>query len=154
MFRRPFKRRNDGSIEVRLTGHERYLLKSWATQLRDLLDDPDHIPALHRLSPPAYSEDIVHEAEYQAFMGSELLSSRSDALDRLLATTGTERLTESEAIAWMQSINAIRLVLGTHLGISDDTDEAPAADESGLYPSYQVLSIFLEGLVEAMSPGR
>lgn len=96
----------------------------------------------------------MHEAEYQAFMGSELLSSRSDALDRLLATTGTERLTESEAIAWMQSINAIRLVLGTHLGISDDTDEAPAADESGLYPSYQVLSIFLEGLVEAMSPGR
>lgn len=153
-FRRAFKRSNDGTIEVRLGSQERDLLRAWVTELRELLGDDEHRPALRRLSPPAYSEDVVRDAEYQAFMGSELQRSRQAALDRLLATAEADRLTESEAIAWLQAVNAVRLVLGTHLGVTEDEAMPTSSDEdAGLHAAYQVLSLLLEELVGALSAG-
>ena len=53
----------------------------------------------------------------------------------------------------MQSLNAVRLVLGTMLGISDD-DSADDADdnESPEHQLYTFLSWLLEWTVQALTP--
>jgi hypothetical protein len=54
----------------------------------------------------------------------------------------------------MQSINSIRLVLGTMLGVSDDPDEdevTPGLEGSAEYHLYAYLSWLLEHTVQALS---
>jgi hypothetical protein len=62
-------------------------------------------------------------------------------------------LDEGETIAFMQSINAIRLVLGSMLGITDD-ESADAADEADTpeHHLYDFLSWLLEWTVRSLSP--
>ena len=55
----------------------------------------------------------------------------------------------------MQSINAIRLVLGSLLGIDDDESADDADDEtSPEHQLYDFLSWLLEWTVRALSPDR
>ena len=63
-------------------------------------------------------------------MREELVTSRLSAIESVRETLDPERtelLSEGETIAFLQSTNAIRLVLGTMLGITDD-ESADAAD--------------------------
>lgn len=151
-LRRRVRRRSDGDFDIRITATERELLSSWAGQLRGLLDDDDHRPVLRRLSPPAYGDDVVRDAEYQALMGDDLRRSRRQALDVLLATAERDRIDEEEAVAWMQAINSVRLVLGTHLDVSeDDPPGIPGGPDAALHASYHVLSALLDELVTALS---
>ena len=59
---------------------------------------------------------------------------------------------EERTVAFMQSINAIRLVLGTLLGITDD-DSADEADDAATpeHQLYDFLSWLLEWTVHALS---
>ena len=62
-------------------------------------------------------------------------------------------LSEAETIAFMQSINAIRLVLGSMLDITDD-ESADVADASNTpeHRLYDFLSWILEWTVRSLSP--
>jgi hypothetical protein len=62
-------------------------------------------------------------------------------------------LDEGETIAFMQSINAIRLVLGSMLGITAD-ESADAADETDTpaHHLHDFLSWLLEWTVRSLSP--
>ena len=62
-------------------------------------------------------------------------------------------LSEGETIAFLQSTNAIRLVLGTMLGITDD-ESADAADDRHTpeHQLYDFLSWILEWTVRSLSP--
>jgi hypothetical protein len=111
---------------------------------------------LARLYPVAYPDDEEKEAEYQRLMREELLASRLgsiEAVKEALDPEGTELLSEGETIALMQSINTIRLVLGTMLGITDDesADEADDADTPE-HHLYDFLSWLLEWTVRSLSP--
>ena len=114
------KRRRDGRFELRLPAEERTFLASLADQMDELLDEAPDDPSLRRLSPPAYLDDIVREAEYQVFMADDLRKSRRASLEVLRETARRTELSEEEVVRWMQAINAIRLVLGTRLGIDSD----------------------------------
>jgi hypothetical protein len=150
-FRRSIRRRPDGDYDVRLGTTERDLLRTWAEDLRGLLDDDEHRPALRRLSPPAYGDDVVRDAEYQAFMGSDLQASRRAALELLMSTADASVIDEAQAMAWLQAINAVRLVLGTHLDVhEDDPLLRPRGPDSGLHAAYHVLSALLDELVAAL----
>lgn len=152
-FRRSIRRRADGDFDVRLGTTERDLLRAWAEDLRTLLDDDEHRPALRRLSPPAYGDDVVRDAEYQALVGEDLRTSRQTALELLMATTDASVIDEAQALAWLQAINAVRLVLGTHLDVhEDDPPLPPRGPEAGLYATYHVLSALLDELVAALDP--
>ena len=60
---------------------------------------------------------------------------------------------EGQTIAFMQSINAIRLVLGSLLGIHDDESADQAdGDASPEHQLYDFLSWLLEWTVRALSP--
>ena len=90
-------------------------------------------------------------------MREELVASRLAAIESVSRTiepaNARTLLDEGETIAFMQSINAIRLVLGTMLGITDD-ESADAADDadSPEHHLYDFLSWLLDWTVRSLSP--
>ena len=112
---------------LHLPADQREVVAHLLGELRALLrdGDPDR-PPLVRLFPPVYVDDEEKEAEYRRLMRDELITSRLaqiDAADALLGPDGPERFSEADTIALMQSINAVRVVLGTILDVTDDEPE-------------------------------
>jgi len=148
-----------GGWRITLDDEERNLLVRLMGELRALLTGPDDNELLRRLFPVAYPEDEEKEAEYQRLMREELVASRLAAIESVSRTIdpagdrARQLLDEGETIAFMQSINAIRLVLGSMLGITDDesADDADSAD-SPEHNLYDFLSWLLEWTVRSLSP--
>ena len=98
-------------------------------ELAGLLTDPSADPALvQRLFPVVHPDDPAMEDEYQRLMREELVTSRLGAVQtvqQVLSRPGRSvTVSEAEMAALMQGINAIRLVLGTLLGVTDDDEDA------------------------------
>ncbi len=148
--RRQFSPKRGGSFDVRLEDWERDLLRDLPRQLRELLMAND--PSLRRLFPAAYHADAEHEAEYQKYMRDELLASRFAAVDILEKTADAKTITEGDMLATMNAINSIRLVIGTQLDVSEDSDgpQGDDARESQAYAVYGWLGYLLEVAVEAL----
>ncbi len=122
----------DGGWQITLDAEERDLLIRLMGELEALLTGPQDNVLLLRLFPVAYPEDEEKEAEYQRLMREELVTSRLSAIASVTAALDpqrTEPLSEAETIAFMQSINAIRLVLGSMLDITDD-ESADLVDDN------------------------
>ena len=152
-FRRGVRRRPDGIFDVRLDDTERELLETLSAQVRALVEGAEdgEQDNLRRLFPPTYGDDPAQDAAYQAQFGDELRQARLAALDRLAATARQEHIDEEEALAWMQAINAVRLVLGTHLDIDEDPKPvSPRHPDAPMFYAYEYLGILLYDLVSAM----
>jgi hypothetical protein len=153
----------DGGWRITLDDVERNLLVRLMGELSALLTGPDDNDLIRRLFPVAYPDDDEKEAEYQRLMRDELVTSRLAAIDSVTRTIDPAGefagdgahglLDEAQTIAFMQSINAVRLVLGSMLGITDD-DTADAADnaDSPEHHLYDFLSWLLEWTVRSLSP--
>ncbi|MGH9183030.1 MAG: DUF2017 family protein [Acidimicrobiales bacterium] len=143
----------DGRYEVRLPDAERQLLGSLASQMRAALDEGEpEDPGLRRLFPSAYPEDPARDAEYRGLVRDDLLGRRRAALDTLEATLGATRLDDDELAAWMGAINDLRLVLGTRLDVSEETDLSPRPDDPSApaLAVYGYLGVLLESIVTAL----
>ena len=152
-FRRWIKAADDGTLEVRLNNRERDALRNLAGELRQMLAEPSD-PSLRRLFPPGYADDAVREAGYQMMKGDELRQRHEAAAEALGASADDERLDPEQATAWLQAINAVRLVLGTRLGIEDDDYEMPTSrndPDLPLWMLFDFLGALFNDLVEAMS---
>ncbi len=157
-FRGPVRRNGDGFV-IDVGDEERAMLRRLMGELRELLTAEDPDPLVLRLFPPAHPDDPELEAEYQRLMREELVASRLaslDAVDEALGRRG--RLDEGSLSAFMRSLNAVRLVLGTMLGIADDDPDDPDApeidpdlEERPEYHLYGYLSWLLEWTVQALS---
>lgn len=150
----PVQAVNDGWI-LHFETEDRDLLIHLMGELRELLTGPGDDPLLDRLFPEAYPEDAEKEAEYQRLMRGELVESRVAAIDSVTTALGPDGppvLTEGETFAFLQSINAVRLVLGSMLGITDD-ESADKADERDTpeHHLYDFLSWILEWTVRSLS---
>lgn len=152
---------NGDGWQLTLEVEERALIVRLMAELRALVEGPDDNALLQRLFPNAYPDDEEKEAEYQRLMREELVASRVAAIESVSALLDPEPAAgldavwdEGQTIAFMQSINAIRLVLGSLLGIDDDeaADDAEH-DESPEHHLYDFLSWLLEWTVRALSPG-
>ena len=146
-----------GGWRINLDTEERNLLLRMMGELRALLIGPDDHELLRRLFPVAYLDDEEKEAEYQRLMREELVASRLAAIESVTRTvdpaSATTLLDEGDTIAFMQSINAIRLVLGSMLGITDDESaDAAEATDSPEHHLYDFLSWLLEWTVRSLSP--
>ena len=145
-----------GGWRINLDVEEHNLLLRLMGELGALLSgDQDH-ELLARLYPTAYPDDEEKEAEYQRLMREELVASRLASIEAVTAALdpeGTELMSEGETVALMQSINSVRLVLGTMLGITDD-ESADDADEADTpeHQLYDFLSWLLEWTVRSLSP--
>ena len=122
-----------------------------------LLTGPVEPSMTARLFPVVHPDDDELEAEYQRLMRDELVASRLAGIatvKEVLAGQGNAKkvtFDEDQLVAFMQALNGVRLVLGTHLDITDDSEDQP---ENALVPEYQLyayLSWVLDSAVRALS---
>lgn len=152
-WNRRVKRTRGGAYELRLPAEERAVLREFMPQLRQLLDGDLADPALRRLFPTAYADDPERDREYQALVRDDLADRHRAAVDTMVATVDERRLNEEQLTAWMGAVNDVRLVLGTRLDVSEETDLAPDPDEpdAPLLALYSYLGFLLEHIVEALA---
>jgi hypothetical protein len=145
-----------GRYELRLPEEERTLVKGLLGDLRALLTLNADDPRVRRLYPEAYAEDADMQAEYQRLTREELQSGRLAAVDVVEQTIEAKELTPDQLTSWMHSLNALRLVLGTMLDVSEEDQpfalprDHPDAPTMALYG---YLGILLEEMVEAELSG-
>jgi hypothetical protein len=151
-FRRPAIRwdRSAGAFRLNLGPELQQILTQLMTQLQELLEDPG-APVLHRLFPPAYSDpsDVALQDEYRRLMMEELVDRRRAECQVLLDTVERPTLSEEELMAWVRTINSLRLALGTYLDVSED--DVPGPPQSAEESAYQWLSLLLEEAVDALA---
>ena len=152
-FSQQIVKRRDGRFGLRLREGERILLRSLYDDLADLLADPDD-PVVRRLFPPAHA-DPETEQQYRELVRDQLVAGRAEALDVVRATLREKILTAEEADAWLRGLNDLRLVLGTRLDVTEDTDfevELDAGERGRELAVYAYLTWLQEQFVEALSP--
>ena len=152
-FDRRIKRRRGGKLELRLTAQEKAVLGHVAGQLREAIVSGVEAPSLRRLFPPAYVDDPEKEAGYQALARDELLESRLAALDDVEAALAEPLMDADRAAGLMRSCNALRLVLGTRLDVSEDDEPEidPEDPEAPTWALYFFLSTLVAELVDALA---
>ena len=152
-----FSSNDTGGVEVRLPSGLRDVLRSLCDQLETLLttEDPSSDPALARLSPAAYPDDPLRELEFEQMAGDDLAAGRLAALRELRDTAGAEVLEEEQALAWLRTLNDLRLVLGTRLDITEESGvEDFAGDEASeaAFELYGALNMIQGELLLAIDP--
>ena len=155
--RSAFTRAKGGGYSLRLNADERAIIVRLLDELAALLSDPDGEAMTRRLFPVVHRDDPDQEAEYQRLMRDELVSSRLAGIATVKTVLTGERnakkvaFDEGQLVAFMQAVNAVRLVLGTLLDITEDDEDRP---ENALVPEYQLygyLSWLLDSAVHALS---
>jgi hypothetical protein len=147
------RRARNGRIQLALPDHEREVVRRMLPQLRELLTLGTEDDRTRRLFPTAFHDDPEAEAEYRRYMHTELVASRLAAIDAVEASLDRTELSESEAVAWLQSVNSVRLVLGTLLDVDEDLDVESIPDDDPEiqgYAIYSYLSALLDELVQAL----
>ena len=151
-WQRWVERTSAGDFELALPAEERAVLGALAPQLRALLDGDLADPGLRRLFPTAYAEDAERDREYHALVRDDLADRRRASVDTLLATLDATRLTEQQLTAWMGAVNDLRLVLGTRLDVSEDTELVDSDDpDAALHALYAHLGYLLEDILDALA---
>lgn len=146
---------------IALGDDESAMVRRLLGELRALLTDPtpesETRALLVRLFPVAHPDDEQEQAEYHRLMADELVQSKLAAIaivDDVLAGNEGGHVDEAGIVAFMQSVNSIRLVLGTMLGVTDDPDideVAEGVEDSPEYHLYAYLSWLLEHTVRTIS---
>jgi|1185.fasta_scaffold385482_2 hypothetical protein len=150
-FRKRVKRTSGGRFSIRLADEERTLLRNLSDEVRGLLTTDE--PSLRRLFPPAYLDDPEKDAEYQSLMRADLLARHEAALTTLEKTADATEVDEAELTAWMSALNQVRLVLGTSLDVSEETDLDVDRDDPRAfsYAVYGFLGYLQEEVVSALA---
>lgn len=159
LFRRPprlVRPRPDGRFDIRFDPGLRAALAQLLGELRGLIDDEPDDPSLARLRPPAYADDPDLDAGYQLLAGEELRESRGATIDAVIESLERDVLDEDELWGWLRATNALRLVVGTRLGISED-DHGPidpstlSDDERRLWSIYDFTTLVQYEVIQALS---
>ncbi|MFK0401274.1 DUF2017 family protein [Microbacterium sp. NPDC090225] len=140
------------TVEITLVTLEGVRLGEVIDEYTALLSSGDaNDAALDRLTPSPYPDDEQASREFLEATGDDLLERRhsdADVVRRALAPFQTFRtgmsdddtlrahtvtIPRGEVDAWLRTLNAIRLVLATRLGIMDDDDHDPEDPRFGIY---------------------
>ena len=146
-----------GGYTVNIEEPERQLLERLLGELTQLLTADVDTPALRRMFPPAYhlEADEESETEYQRLMREELVASRLEALTTVSAALRERTVLDDAGLgALMQSLNALRLVLGTLLDVDEEHDLDDVSPDDPLIGEHQLygyLSYLLDAAVRAAS---
>ncbi|HET6551830.1 MAG TPA: DUF2017 family protein [Solirubrobacter sp.] len=139
-----------------LEPQERALIRQLLGELRELLALQPDDPRVRRLYPAAYAEEPELEDEYRQLTQEELRSGRLASVDAVEASVDAKSLTADELTSWMQAINALRLVLGTMLDITDDDEElafSPSDPNARTMALYGYLGGLLDEIVTVQLDG-
>jgi hypothetical protein len=146
--------RGDGRFVLHLSDDLRQAVAELMMQLVDRIDEPDD-PALKRLRPIAYTEDPDRDAEYQLLAGDELRSSQREAIGTMLTSMDAVSMSVEDLWGWMRALNALRLLTGTMLDITDDEYEPPRwsdlePSEAGLWSVYDLAGQLQHEVIQAL----
>jgi len=128
--------------------------------LRDTAPPPPEDPALARLLPDPYPQDPMASGDFRRRRTDDALAHKRDAARRVLATVpgpGEVLLLDEEAAQdWLTTLNDLRLVFGTRLGITDDNyldelgDLSPDDRRLPVIEMYELLTILVDNLIRAL----
>ena len=156
-----------GAIEAKVDRLEAQVLRAVVTDLLELIgasertgdEDPlaamvglstgpvapPEDPALARLLPDAYGDDEAAAAEFRRFTEDDLRAGKRamaasvlDSLAPVLDSGGRMALDREQADAWLGTLNDLRLVLGTRLEVTEDSELDPRSDD----PQAQALQVY------------
>lgn len=172
----PVVAHDNGTFSLNLDTDVREAMLGYLDQLDELITSPPDDVRLSRLHPPAYSIDSPgstdnnqtnHSAtnaerndEWQTFMRDELIASRHAALESARAVLrALDPVDEAMLHSFAMTLNSLRLVLGTMLGIdteddADDELDAFGADDdhaAAQYALYEFCGWLLEWTVDALA---
>jgi hypothetical protein len=84
--------------------------------------------------------------------GDDLLGDRFEAIETVERTAEATSLNQDEVLAWMGVANDIRLVLGTKLDVTEESDERdfPGEPETSMFALYRFLGALVQEIVEAL----
>ena len=144
--------RDGDRILVLLGDDERDLVADLAGQFHAVVADDDD-PALARLYPTAYVDDRERQDDYASLVHDDLVRTRLDAADVVLATAHSESLDDDELASWMQVLNGLRLLLGTRLDVSEEDGFDPDAPDASQRALLAWLGFLLEEAVGSAADG-
>ena len=134
MARRTFTRARTGVLTVRLYTQEVELLAMTARDMMSIVEEPPDGDVRDRLYPRAYLDPTEEKAqgEYDAVVHDDLVASRRAALGVIVAglegaAPNSKGLVEvalepDQEMQWLTAVNDARLVIGTALDVTEDTD--------------------------------
>lgn len=175
-----FKRSRHGGLTMQLDEAEVRILRHVLTETLELLgpsESPAEDPlaaavgigttttapadsALARLFPNGYTDDPEASADFRRYTEPGLREAKRSAARTALATlddAGERRvLTELQAMAWLGTLNDVRLVLGDRLGVTEDWEEMVESLADGdprlaLFWVYDRLTYLQDTLVRALT---
>lgn len=161
-----FSRKRSGTIEAKLEAVEADVLLAVAGDLLVLLgeqeqpdadplaalvgladgpvDKPDD-PALARLLPDAYGDDEAAATEFRRYTEGDLRAGKRANASAVLASLapladlgGRLVLDRDQADAWLGCLNDLRLVLGSRLEVTEETEYDARSDD----PRAQALQVY------------
>jgi hypothetical protein len=170
-----------GAVIIALDQVEISILRSFTVQLLELIgpgaepaesDDPlaglmtdgptkpPSDPALARLFPDAYGDDIGASAEFRRYTENDMRTRKRD--DALTVVQSLDRggpvlaLTLDEARQWLGTFNDLRLTIGTRLEVNEEDTELYRLPDSDprkpMVMAYLWLGGLQESLVETLMP--
>jgi uncharacterized protein DUF2017 len=153
----PVKRTRRGDFELRLTPDERTILRGLPDQLRNLIEneDPTSDPAMARLYPPAYEDDPIRNLEFERMAGDDLTTQRLSSISAMEGSIDADLLSEEQLLSWLGVLNDLRLVLGTRLEITEETNEGDFAagdPRASTFALYGYLTWLVDAIVRALDP--
>ena len=93
-------------------------------------DPPDPDAAVRaRLYPSAIPDDERADASFRRLVQRDLEGDRRARLAVVEATLNADTLDDGQADAWLHVLNDVRLVMGTRLGVTDDSEGQPFEPE-------------------------
>jgi hypothetical protein len=141
----------DGGFDLALPSGVRAMLLDLVGRLDELLSSDADV--VRRVFPTAYPDDPEREAGYQALVRGELIERHAASAALVAATIESTTLTAEELSSWLTALNALRLVFGTALDVSEDDDPADVDMDSEDGPArmaYQVLTELVDDIVGAL----
>ncbi|MDR1212584.1 MAG: DUF2017 domain-containing protein [Propionibacteriaceae bacterium] len=135
-------------------------LENWAAELAAPAIDQDD-PVIRRLFPPAY-DAVERDAEYRRLTEAGLRATKeAEAVTVVTALRAARRrpgvtIGPGQRLAWLRTLNALRLTLATRLGVRDEVsadqieDLDPADPRHGLVQVYHWLGYLLETVLDGL----
>jgi len=128
----------DGGLRLAIDDHSRKVVVHLLGELRGEVQEakaatPSDLAAhMKRLFPSAYHGDERLNDEYRRLTHGDIADSHLAAIDDAVALLAPDRVfTTSELERFVRAINAMRLVLGTLLDVSEGDHDDLETDEEG-----------------------
>ena len=128
--------RTDGGLRLTIDEHSRQVVVHLLGELRAEVEAaktvaPDKIGAhMKRLFPSAYHDDEKLNEEYRRLTHGDLADSHIAAIDDAVSLLAPDHVIHADELdRFVRALNAMRLVLGTVLDVSEDDDDESSAEE-------------------------